>query len=301
MTFGPAEYELHDISTIPKRQGTNDLVIGLIGGGEVVISGEVVVEPLGLDGTITLDKLILESAWPALKPYFEFDLVGGSAGGRFDYSLELLDDGFHTAISDLDYRIESLELKLRDAETNILEVPLITIAGGHATWPEATVGAFDVTATGADAFLWIRPDGVPGWAALVPEETQVQVVNSYYKMKEALPWTIAVDRFEIKSARLRFEDRTFDDPLAYEVGDAELTLTDILTDPGSRWGLSASAMLFGEAQVSADGFIGAGPMRLETDVTVADFDLARFEGASVGPGRGERRRGGVPADVSEGR
>ncbi len=168
MTFGPSQYELHDISTIPDRQGGNDFVIGMVQGGTIGVSGDVVVEPLGLDGTVTIDALFLEYAWPLLKPYFEFDLVGGSAGGRFDYAVELRDDGLHATISDFDYRVENLELKLRDHDTNLLEVPLITISDGSLVWPEAKVGASSVVVEGADAFLWLESDGTPNWAGLVP-------------------------------------------------------------------------------------------------------------------------------------
>jgi len=142
MTFGPSKYELHDISTIPEKKGDNDFAIGLLGGGTIGVSGDIVVEPLGLDGTVTLDHVFLENVWPALKPYFQFDLVGGRAKGRFDYSIDLRDDGPHATISDLDYRIEGVELTLRGSDTNLLEVPQITITDATLVWPaRSSMGA----------------------------------------------------------------------------------------------------------------------------------------------------------------
>jgi hypothetical protein len=277
MTLGPSKFELHDISTIPEKQGDNDFAIGLLQGGTIGVSGEVVVEPLGLDGTVTIDKIFLENAWPALKPYFQFDLVGGSASGHLDYKVELREDGLHTAISDLNYRLENLEVKVRDADTNLLEVPLVTISAAHAVWPEAEVGASSIVVEGAEAFLWLEPDGTPSWAELVPEETQEQVVKTYQQVEEAFPWQIDIDRFEIKDASAHFEDRTFDQTVQLKVGSAELALTDIITGPGHQWGLTASALLFGEANATAQGFVGTGPMRLETEVAVDDLDLGHFQ------------------------
>jgi len=277
MTFGPSKYELHDISTIPEKQGDNDFAIGLLGGGTIGVSGDIVVEPLGLDGTVTLDHIFLENVWPVLKPYFQFDLVGGSAKGRFDYSIDLRDGGPHATISDLDYRIEGMELKLRDSDTNLLEVPQITITNGGVVWPEAEVSAASVVVEGAGAFLWLEPDGTPSWAGLVPEETQTQVVNTYRQVEEAYPWQIYVGLFEIKGANAHFEDRTFGEPVRLAVENADLALTDIVTGPGHQWGLAASVLLFGEANATAEGFVSTGPMRLETQVAIDDLDLGHFQ------------------------
>ena len=277
MTIGPSRYEFHDISTIPEKRGENDFEIGLMKGGTIGVTGDVVVEPLGLNGTVTLDQLLLENAWPLLKPYFKFDLMGGSAGGRFAYAVALHDDGLQVSISDLDYRVEDLELKLRDSDTNLLKVPLITVADARGVWPAAEVGAASVVVEGAAAFIWLESDGTPSWADLVPEETQVQVVETYREVEEAFPWVVDVQRFEIKGASARFEDRTFDEPVRLAVENAGVVLTDILTGPGHQWGLAAAVTLFGEANATADGFVTTGPMRLETEVDVNDLDVGHFQ------------------------
>jgi hypothetical protein len=277
MTLGPSKYELHGISTIPEKQGENDFTIGLLAGGTIAVSGDVVVDPLGLNGTVSIDRILLGNTWPVLKPYFKFDLVGGTAGGVFDYSVELRDDGLHTTVSDLDYRIEDMELKLRDSDTNLLEVPLIKINDLGAVWPEAEVGASSIVVEGASASIWLEPDGTPSWAELVPKETQEQVVKTYRQVEEAFPWKIGIDRFEIKDASAHFEDRTFEQPVEFAVKRADLALTDIVTGPGHQWGLAASALLFGEAKATAKGFVGTGPMRLETEVAVDHLDLGHFQ------------------------
>ncbi len=277
MTFGPSVYELHNISTIPEKTGDNVFTIGLIEGGTIAVTGQVVMEPFGLDGTVKIDALFLEYAWPLLKPYFEFDLVGGQAGGRFDYAVALRDNGLHATISDFDYRVENLEMRLRGSDINILEVPLITIADGSLVWPEAEISASSVVVGGAGTFLWLEPDGTPNWAGLVPEETQTQVVNTYREVEEAFPWKVDVGRFELKEASVHFEDRTFDEPVQLAVESADVALTDIVTGPGHQWGLTASVLFFGEANATAEGSVGTGPMRLEAEVGVDNVDLGLFQ------------------------
>ena len=277
MKFGPSQLELNDISTIPDREGTNEFVIGLQRGGEIRVTGDVVVEPFGLNGTVAVDNIYLEAVWPMIKHKVEFDVVGGKAAGKLRYSVQIQDDGLHATIDDVDYRLEGLAVQLRDPDTKILDVPSITITDGGLVWPEAALGAGAVVVEGADAFMWIEPDGTPGWEALVPKETREEAVKTYHQVQEAFPWEIKVGRFEITSASARLEDRTFDDPVELGLENASLVLTDIVTEPGAQWGLKASALLFGETQAGVDGFIGIGPFHIETDVSIADLDLANFQ------------------------
>jgi len=275
--LGPSKLELYDISTIPDRQGANEFVIGLQRGGEIRVTGDVVVEPLGLDGTVTVDNIYLDAVWPMIKHKFEFDVVGGQAAGKLRYSVQILGDGLHATIDDVDYRVEDLAVQLRDSDTNILEVSSINITDGGLIWPEAALGAGAVVVEGADAFVWIEPDGSFGWEALVPKETREEAVETYHQVQEAFPWEIKVGRFEIKAASARLEDRTFDDPVELGLENANLVLTDIVTEPGSQWGLKASAELFGETHAGVDGYIGIGPFLIETDVSITDLDLANFQ------------------------
>jgi hypothetical protein len=275
--YGPSKFELHDISTIPDYQGENEFVIGMERGGTIRVDGDVVVEPLGLNGTVEVDGIYLEPTWEALQPFFEFDVVDGVAGGGFSYAVYLAEDGPHVMIEDADFLLESVEVSAGSADETVLEVASVTTSGVSIAWPEARIRGSALVVAGATAHQWIRPDGTPSWDALVPEETQEQVVEIYHEVEEAFPWEIVLDRFEIKAATARVEDRTFPEPLQLVVTDANVTLTDVATGPGHRWGLSASALLLGEAAATADGFIGTGPMRLETVVSLDDLDLGHLQ------------------------
>ncbi len=275
--FGPSRFEMHDISTIPGHEGENDFIIGLQRGGTIGVSGDVVVEPLGLNGSVEVDTIHLENVWPALQPFFEFDVASGVAGGDFFYTVSLAEDGLHALIEDADFLVEHLEVKAGSAEETILEVASVTTSGVSVSYPEARVRGSSIVVESAVAYQWIRPDGTPSWDTLVPKETQERTVEIYREVEEALPWDIALDRFEITSASARVEDRTFPEALQFVVEDAELALTNVVTGPGHQWGLSASATLPGEARASAEGVVGTGPMRLEAEVAVQSLDVGQVQ------------------------
>jgi len=275
--LGPARFELHDISTIPDRKGANDFVIGLPRGGTIKINGDVAVEPLGLTGNVNVDDVYLVRAWEALAPFFEFDVVDGVARGGFSYSVFLAEDGPHAEISEANSVVTGIEITGGTNNETLLKVGSVTISDVSITYPEARVRGSSIIVEGAEAFQWIRPDGTPSWDKLVPKETQEKTVEIYREVEEAFPWDIALDRFEIKDAIARVEDRTFPEPLQLVVEDANLALTEIVTGPGHQWGLTASAKLMREGTAKLDGFVGTGPMRVEAEVAMENLQIASFQ------------------------
>jgi hypothetical protein len=276
LTLGPSVYEFHDISTIPGRRGDNQLALGMLG-GRVDASGDVVVEPLGLHGTVTADGISLTQSWPLLEPYFRFAVAEGRVGGRFDYSIELRNDSLHVRLSDLDARAEGLALTLRNSDTRVLDLPLVVVTDASLALPEAEVAIAEVLVDGAAASVWLEPDGTLGLVDLVPEETRNQVVTTYRRLEEAFAWAVAIDRFEISNASAQFEDRSFGEPVQLAVDDLSLALGDIITGRGHEWGLAASARLPGESRASVQGVVLSGPMRIETAVGITDLQLAQFQ------------------------
>lgn len=275
--LGPGRFELHDISTIPDRKGQNNLVIGLEHGGMIEIDGDVVVEPLSLNGSVVIEHVDLEHGWEALAPFFQFDVVDGIAGGRFGYSMFLAEDGPHAKIIDANCLVEGIEIKAGKASATVLKVASMTMSDLTVAWPEARVRGSAVVVESAEALQWIRPDGTPSWDALVPKETREKTVEIYREVEEAFPWEIGLDRFEIKAAAARIEDRTFTEPLEIVVKDVNLVLTDFLTGPGHQWGLTASATLPGEGSARADGYVGTGPIHVEAEVGIENLQIAQVQ------------------------
>jgi hypothetical protein len=275
--FGPSRFELSDISTIPDTEGTNDFLIAMKRGGTIRVNGDVVVDPLGLEGLIVVEGLILENAWSALAPFFKFSLVDGLAGARFRYSVSLTDSGPHARLHEINTRVENLEVTAGSSEATVLRVPAFVLRDGSVEWPEARVRVSEILVEGAEALQWIRDDGTPSWDALVPKPTQEKVVETYKNIEEAFPWDIAVERFEIRDAAARIQDRTFAEPQEFVVDDAVVTLTEFKTGPGQVWGVSASALLPGDGRASADGTVTSGTWEIALDVGLDDLNLSGFQ------------------------
>ena len=274
---GPAQLVLSEISTIPDEVGTNDIAIGLWAGGTIRITGSVVVEPFGLEGALSIDKIIAENLWPAIGHKFEFGIQGGEIATNLRYRVWLGDDGLGLHVEGLEAQVSEVSVSAPDSEADLVQAPSIVVSGGSLMWPEARLEAESVVVEGANASVWLEPDGTPVWTTLIPETTRQELMDLWEKLNELYSPVAALHRFEVNSATAAFEDRTFDEPFRVEVSDAAVVVTEISSEPGSQWGLEASAALAGGAPASATGTMMANPLTVDSEVGVEGLDLAQFQ------------------------
>jgi hypothetical protein len=275
--IGPNQVELLDISSIPNREGTNDVMLQLPGGGTITITGDVVVEPLGLNGTFTVENNELASMWRAVGHLFEFELTSGVINLELDYQIGLEEDGPHLVVDDASVHISDFGFKSDLHEDELLLVDDIRVAGAHLEWPEQNAAAESVLIEGATAFGWIEPDGTPNWDVLIPEESQEQIVETYRTLEERIHASARLGRFELRDAGAELEDRTFSPPVRFMVHDADLVVTDITTEHGTTWPFEATAGFAESATGTARGSIGASPVSFEAEVSLDNLELAKYQ------------------------
>ena len=119
-TQEPVQVLLTDISTIPDEQGDNDITIGLAGGGTIRVRGEVVVEPLGLTGTVSLDKLGLAKTWELVEERFELRVTDGVVGADINYKISMGDEELHFEIHDSEFRVSDFAVQANEIDTDLI-------------------------------------------------------------------------------------------------------------------------------------------------------------------------------------
>lgn len=273
----PIEFTLHNISTIPDERGDNAGTIGLPSGGSIAASGSVVIDPFGLEGSITLKEMSLKTAWRAVEDFFDFELTHGEIDTDLRYNLILLEDGPHIQITELNADISDLGFSTLGADINLLTVDSVAAHGITAAWPEREVHGESIIVTSPSIFAWIEEDGTRAWDELVPEETQERMAETYQTLEEKLDLKAALDRFEVQGAEAVYEDRQQDPPIRFEASGTEIVVTDISTRHGSSWPFESSTLFSGQARGSATGHFGASPLTFRATVDVGNLDLAKFQ------------------------
>ncbi len=275
--WSPVDFALNDISTLPDDRGDNAGTIGLPGGGSIAASGSVVMEPFGLDGSITVEQVSLKHSWRALEEFFDFELTDGMLDTDFRYSLALLEDGMHLDVTNLNAGISNLGFSTVSTDVDLLTVESISVTNISAGWPDQVIQGESIIVSGASAFGWLSPDKTLAWVELIPEETQEKAVDTYESLEEQIDLKASLDRFELHDSRAAYEDRTQEPTIRFEATGADLVVTDISTEKASVWPFEATTGLAGEATASAKGTFSALPFNVQAKVEIDDLDLAKFQ------------------------
>ena len=271
MAFGPSEFELSEISTIPKRQGTKEISIRLPGSGVVRVSGNVTVQPLGIEGDVRLEELHLKDLWPLLEPYFQVTVMGGELTGRFHYTVAAVDGAVSARVTDFENALKDLTV-VNEGE-RVLEVPAATITKGSFRWPEAELVVERLRVERPSVLVGRDADGKMSYERMVPPPTRDAVVQTYQEIEKAARWTVEVGRFEIVDSRGRFVDRTFTPPVALEAGDIQMAVTGFTTRPGAFFGVVSSLSLPKGGTAKSSGKVSMKPVQFEMDTALDGLDL----------------------------
>ena len=271
MAIGPSVFVLSEISTIPERQGSKEIAIRLPGSGVVHVTGNVTVQPLGIEGDVRLEALHLKELWPLLEPYFRFTVTGGELTGRFHYTIAAADGVVRARVTDFENALKNLAVV--NEGDRVLEVPVAAITKGSFRWPEAELVVERLRVERPSVLVGRDADGKMSYERMVPPPTRDVVVQTYQEIEKAARWTVEVGRFEVVDSRGRFVDRTFNPPVSLDAGDMQLAITGFTTRPGAFFGVVASASLPKGGTAKSSGRVSLKPVRFETDVALDGLDV----------------------------
>jgi hypothetical protein len=271
MAFGPSVFELSEISTIPKRKGTQEITIRLPGSGVVRATGSVTVQPLGLEGDVRLEELRLKDLWPLLEPYFRFTVAGGELTGRFHYTIAAADGAVRARINDFQNALK--DLTVVSEGDRVLEVPAAALTNARFRWPEADLVVERLRLERPSVLFGRDADGKWSWERMVPPPTREVVVQTYREIEKAARWTVEVGRFEVVDSHGRFVDRTIDPPVSLDAGDIQLAITGFTTRPGAFFGVVSSSSLPRGGTTKSSGRVSMNPVQFEADVALDGLDL----------------------------
>ncbi|TNF74029.1 MAG: DUF748 domain-containing protein [Acidobacteria bacterium] len=269
--------QMDHVSTIPDEEGDKEITISLPGGGTLRVTGNVVLDPFVLDGRLSIDRLRVANLWDPVADRFTIDIAGGTAAAQINYEVSLQSDGLHLEVRDAEVTVQDFLVAERVSEAEIAQATSLIASGVNLRWPEQQIEGESLVIDGAAAFAWLEPDGTPSWEAWVPEKTRGEVVDAYKYVEERVDIDAKLARFEVRNAAATFEDRTFPEPLQLGIQDASLTLTDVASAPGTKWGLSTGAAIGDESRFSAEGTFSAAPLELDTKVELEGLELSPFQ------------------------
>ncbi|MEM8767679.1 MAG: DUF748 domain-containing protein, partial [Pseudomonadota bacterium] len=224
--FAPIDLEVTDLSTLPDRQGNQQVVIRTESGAEVAWTGTLTVNPIALAGELR----VAGSYTPLLFRYFRDQLAlpvsfdGGDLAANLDYRFAVDRSGaLSVIIENLDGTLAGLAVNQPDFP-HLVEVEAFKVSGGSLRWPERTVHFDDIHFERVAVDAYRRDSGgyfPPVENEAVPPPTTDEALAEV--TEDAAPWTLSADALRLTDWTLSHTDTTIPDS-SLRVSEFDLSL-----------------------------------------------------------------------------
>lgn len=280
---GPVTVEINRLSTLPRKTGEQHIQIALEGGATLELTSTTGLNPLVSTGHVTARGPYV----PLLSRYFadalKMQAPTGTVAADLDYRLQTRPDGgLGLVVEHIGFALNDLTVREQGREAPFLTVPEFRLKDGHLAWPEKQVGAEAVSITGMTLAMRRQADGgiAPApWAAPVASSAPPAVIAPDTAPAASSPaspaWAVSLGKFDIKTARVKLEDRTPRQPTTLEITPVDLAIETLSSQPGAAFPFSLAVGVASGGEVKAQGRVTVLPdFRLDAKVAVSDLRLA---------------------------
>jgi hypothetical protein len=281
-TIGPINIAVNHVSTLseavsrlPRKKTAIPLHIEFEGGATAGWTGT-----FGLNPLISSGHLSSRGPFPALLArYFRdrlrIEVPSGEADSDVDYQLVTRPDGgLALTASNARFAMRHLALRAAGEGEPFLRLDEMQLAGGHLAWPEQNAGAEQVTVGGLDLALARLPDGQLSIQRLMAPQAQAAPALPAQPASGS-DWSLGLTKFEMRTSKLRFEDRTLRQPGAVQLGDVTVDAGDLSNKPGASFPVSVVTEIAPGGQLKLMGHVAILPeVALEAKLTAAGLKIA---------------------------
>ncbi len=275
-SLSPIDLAVRNFSTLPEKNGEQQVTISTESGATVAWTGNLSVNPLAVTGRVTLEGTYT----PLLFRYFQDQLAlpisfeGGELQASLNYQVNMDQAG------QLSFRIDSLEGTLTDLnviqpdQPHLVELGLLKLSGGTFAWPELAVHLDRVQFDEVQIQPFRYPHGgyFPDQADPAAQPRMEALPPTNTVAADAARWQFSVDSVELSNWRLLHTETELAGGVL-EISSLDLMLGQLSNEPGQQMPLDITARLGTGGTVTVNGQVQALPA-LNLEATVAGSDLA---------------------------
>lgn len=226
-TIGPLDLELHDLTTIPDREGPHQLVAGLPGGGNLSWQGEASLSPVHSHGRILVEGLKPAEAWRFFRKALLIEEPGGSLRLETGYRFTMGSNGPQLEMKGLNVDLSGLSLKPEGSSEPLVALSTVSLQEGSFNLAERRLGFTALTLADGKVSALIDRKGVATWERLVAPTASRQAATPAAAQPPAPPgppWHLDLDKVAVKNVALHGADLSRKTPVDISLGGLGLSM-----------------------------------------------------------------------------
>ena len=140
LATGPININVHGLSTLPDRDGSNTVHVRFPGGAELDWRGEFRLSPVQSAGVLSLENWELDPLLPYLQSMLPLDKISAKASARADYRFALSETGDPTLqVENIESRLDEFSVSGLEPASEFLAFDALELLGGTLSYPEQAI------------------------------------------------------------------------------------------------------------------------------------------------------------------
>ncbi|HYQ61508.1 MAG TPA: DUF748 domain-containing protein [Desulfatiglandales bacterium] len=229
VTLQPLNLEIKDLTTLPEHRGPYTIAATMPDGSAARWRGEVSLNPVWSEGTLSLEKIKVSTLWQFLQDQILIKKPGGSFDLELRYRVALSKELPHLDIEGLNFKASGLHLEPRNNSETLLDMARVEVKEGRFNLDkrELLIDLVEVEKGKVSASLDENRRIIWQELFIAPKERPKQQAPAETSSSEA-PWRAVVKRLEVKEVAAGFLDQSRLDPMKVSLGKVQVSLSTSL-------------------------------------------------------------------------
>ena len=272
-----------NISTAKNASGKLALSFLLDQTGTISTRNTVSIDPLKIEGSIEVKRLILNKYAPYYQDNILFNIEQGDLDLSTSYQYSKTEKDTVTRLSGLSLALKTLRLKKKNEPEDFASIPLFSIqnTGMDLNQKELSIG--NISTQGGALLVQKLKDGKLNLQTLFPEPVKSEKKPEEEKPVQEKaasvekPWVVKLGRMNLDQYRVGVTDLTPEEPVTMEAEAIQLNVENFSTAKNSPGQVSLSLVLNKTGTVSVSGPVGIAPLLADLTLNLKEIDLRRYQ------------------------
>ena len=221
----PVTLEMHDVSTLPNRQGEHVLNARLPGGGSLQWQGKITLSPIDSSGSIALKDARLATLWQFVRDELTLAEPAGTYNIGLRYRLRYGNGALDLQAEDMALVMKDLSLTQAKGDTALGKLGVLALEGGRFDLRRRTLDFANARIADGALNVVFDQNGTPEWAQLTRKPAVKPAVKKAAPTTAPAksspvppPWTINLPKVTIGPLALAVTDHSRTQPLQIDIG-----------------------------------------------------------------------------------
>lgn len=269
-------------SNAPTKPSAVEVSLTTEAGESLKHTGDLILEPLALEGTVELQQLPVKRYAPYYGKTLLFDIEDAVLDGSTHYKYAQGEGGGQTMLSGLVATLSSVRLKKRGETAEFLQIPLFTVKDTDIDLTKRTLVIGEVSSQKGAVGVKRERDGTVNLGTLLPptltaEKKAASSRARVVKEAPSPPWLVTLKKIAIGEYAVRLEDKAPAQPATLVADPVNFVAENFSTATDSKVKTSLRLTLNKTATLSVDGPVGLSPLSANLKVELKGLNLVLLQ------------------------